>query len=183
MAFYALAPYVHTGAIPPSSINDAYGLYIEPQTSAGVARGWGVYQLGSTTWNYLEGPLRLKGVATGSFGACNSGVEGAAQWDTTMHALMTCDATAWRETPRIVSSSLTSDMAEVLAGACNYLVWSGSGIADGDPCVLGFTDLNSQILIWSCQVANTNQWTVSACNPTGSPIDPPSRTYKVKALK
>jgi hypothetical protein len=83
----------------------------------------------------------------------------------------------------MISSSLTSDMASVAAGECNQLTWAGTGIADGDPCVLGFNNVATEQLIWSCQIANTNQWTVIACNPTASPIDPPSRTYKVRALK
>jgi hypothetical protein len=48
-------------------MTNAYGVYISAQAATGITNPWGVYQLGATTKNYLQGKTGIGAVPSGTY--------------------------------------------------------------------------------------------------------------------
>ena len=80
-----------------------------------------------------------------------------------------------------LTASATVDLASVAAGAYSNIDITVTGVAAGDPVVAGMADTGA--MEWSAYCPATNTVRIAFHNTTGSAVDLPSQTYKVKVLK
>lgn len=95
-------------------------------------------------------------------------------WDTT--------SSTWNTQPIALRGTATTDVASIAAQACADVAVTVTGATTGAECVAGEPSSLNAGLTSSCRVSATNTAQVRLCNPTSSPIDPPSLTYSARVF-
>jgi hypothetical protein len=171
--FYGKAVEVTSGTLA-----NKYGLYLESQT-AGSSLNYAIYT--NSGHNSFGDAVSIRGISAPAVSAADSG---KLYYDSTADKLkLSENGGAFGFVANYLEGSATLDFASVSANSCTThgTTITVTGAVDGKPVWLGFTNAAYAAGVqFSARVSASNTVSVTACNMTGSGVDPASGTFTAR---